>query len=116
MPTAPQQVPFWAKVSEIKAALGGEEQDLYYVTSLDNWQCGTTGGVVSHVTKQVAAIGIAKNTHRICTPEEAAAYEKDQADKAMEIQKRELKNAQKVLMFSSADLGLGGLPASQALI
>jgi hypothetical protein len=77
---------------------GLPEGDVFLV-SIENPRRGWTGGIVTEVSREIAARDIAEGSHRIATPEEVEAYRIDQQRRA-ERQRANAREAAGVSIFT----------------
>lgn len=68
---------FWEGVAREAASLP-EGQQVFALVSLDNREKGTTAGAFIYTDRKSAARRLFSKTHRLATPEETEAYERDQ--------------------------------------
>jgi hypothetical protein len=68
----------WAAVREAAAQI---PEEFTYVISLDDSTRGCVGGVVCHVSREVAGRCIVEKTHRLATKEEIAGYLKAEEER-----------------------------------
>jgi hypothetical protein len=102
---------YWSEVKKVEAALPAG--DTFWVTSVDNAVYNSRPGAPSEASRRVAAELIAKQTHRLATPDEIRAHQAQRAADGNALTKSENEKKMQTVVHITADQIQTAQPSKQ---